>query len=84
MRKRVVLYRQVPGEVLESLWVHFDVTVFEHVNEANRVRFVDALRTAHGIMGNRMQITSELLDAAALLETPQPSLPATTRSMSTI
>jgi gluconate 2-dehydrogenase len=69
MRKRVVLYRRVPGEVLESLRVRFEVTVFEHVNEANRARFVDALRTAHGIMGNWMQISSELLNAAPLLET---------------
>jgi gluconate 2-dehydrogenase len=65
----VVLYRRVPGEVLESLRVRFEVTVFEHVNEVNRARFVDALRTSHGIMGNRMQITSELLNAAPLLET---------------
>ncbi|HLX02235.1 MAG TPA: bifunctional glyoxylate/hydroxypyruvate reductase B, partial [Trinickia sp.] len=68
MRKRVVLYRAVPEDVLEGLRARFDVTVFEHVNEANRALFVDALRTAHGIMGNTLKITSALLDAAPLLE----------------
>lgn len=68
MRKRVVLYRAVPEDVLEGLRARFDVTVFEHVNEANRALFVDALRTAHGIMGNTLKITPELLEAAPLLE----------------
>jgi gluconate 2-dehydrogenase len=68
MRKRVVLYRAVPEDVLDELRAHFDVTVFEHVNESNRALFVHALRTAHGMMGNTLKITAELLDAAPSLE----------------
>jgi glyoxylate/hydroxypyruvate/2-ketogluconate reductase len=68
MRKHVVLYRAVPEDVLEALRARFDVTVFETVDEANRARFVDALRTAHGILGNTLKITHALLDAAPVLE----------------
>src|ERR1700758_2227483 len=68
MRKRVVLYRPVPADVLESLCARFDVTTFDEVNEANRAQFVQALGTAHGIMGNTLKITSVLLDAAPELE----------------
>jgi len=68
MRKRVVLYRAVPEDVLDELRAHFDVTVFEHVNESNRALFVNALRTAHGMMGNTLKITADLLDAAPSLE----------------
>lgn len=68
MRKRVVLYRAVAEEVLEDLRAHFDVTVFDHVDESNRTAFIQALRSAHGTIGNTLKITPELLDAAPLLE----------------
>lgn len=68
MRKRVVLYRPVPADVLESLRARFDVTAFDEVSETNRAEFVQALGSAHGIMGNTLKITAALLDAAPELE----------------
>jgi gluconate 2-dehydrogenase len=68
MRKRVVLYRAVPREVLGLLQENHEVTVYEAVNESNRKAFLDTLGTAHGIMGNTLKITSDMLDAAPLLE----------------
>ena len=68
MKKRVVLYRAVSQEVLETLREHFEVKVYEEVNEANRGAFIDALGTAHGIMGNTLKITPAFLEAAPLLE----------------
>jgi glyoxylate/hydroxypyruvate/2-ketogluconate reductase len=68
MNKRVVLYRAVPEEVLKNLREHFDVKLYEAINESNRGAFLDSLGAAHGIMGNRLKITPEILDAAPLLE----------------
>ncbi|WP_206996411.1 2-hydroxyacid dehydrogenase [Trinickia mobilis] len=68
MRKRVVLYRAVPKDVVDVLRRHFDVTEFAAVDEGNRRAFIEALGAAHGIIGNMLKITTDLLDAAPLLE----------------
>ncbi len=68
MKKHVVLYRKVPEDVLQSLRREFDVTAFDDVDDANRMRFVEALGSAHGIMGNTLRIGAALLEAAPRLE----------------
>jgi gluconate 2-dehydrogenase len=68
MRKRVVLYRAVPDDVAARLHAEFEVSAFDRVDETNRDQFNDALGHAHGIIGNTMRITDELLDAAPRLE----------------
>ncbi len=68
MKKRVVLYRAVPKDVLDLLKGHFDVKAFDAIGDDNRAAFIEALGTAHGMMGNMLKITSELLDAAPMLE----------------
>jgi glyoxylate/hydroxypyruvate/2-ketogluconate reductase len=68
MNKRVVLYRAVPDDVATLLSSQFDVTAFDKVDDTNRARFIDALGSAHGILGNTMRISPELLDAAPHLE----------------
>lgn len=68
MKKHVVLYRKVPEDVLQSLRREFDVTAFDDVDDANRTRFVEALGSAHGIMGNTLKIGAALLEAAPRLE----------------
>jgi gluconate 2-dehydrogenase len=68
MRKRVVLYRPAPNDTVDILRQHFDVIELAAVDAGSRRAFIEALGTAHGIMGNTLKITTELLDAAPLLE----------------
>jgi gluconate 2-dehydrogenase len=66
MKKRVVAYRKLPTPVLRILEAQFDVTVADADTE--RAAFMDALAGAHGTIGNKLKLTSELLDTAPTLE----------------
>jgi glyoxylate/hydroxypyruvate/2-ketogluconate reductase len=68
MRKRIVVYRNVPQSALALLREQHDVTVVEQVDAASRAALIEALGGAHGILGNNLKITPELLDAAPCLE----------------
>jgi lactate dehydrogenase-like 2-hydroxyacid dehydrogenase len=67
MKKRVVAYRRLPAAAVELLEARCDL----RIADANRERaaFLDALASAHGIIGNKLRITPALLDAEPLLET---------------
>ena len=66
MKKRVVAYRKLPISVLQILEAQLDVTVADADTE--RAAFLDALASAHGTIGNKLKLTSELLDTAPMLE----------------
>jgi gluconate 2-dehydrogenase len=66
MKKRVVAYRRLPAAALAVLETRCDLRVVDA--DDNRAAFLDALAHAHGIVGNKLKITPELLDAAPLLE----------------
>jgi gluconate 2-dehydrogenase len=66
MKKRVVAYRKLPAAVLQILEAQFDVTVADADTE--QAAFMDALAGAHGTIGNKLKLTSELLDIAPTLE----------------
>lgn len=68
MRKRIVVYRSVPQSALALLREQHDVVEVEQVAAASRAPLIEALARAHGILGNNMKITPELLDAAPFLE----------------
>jgi gluconate 2-dehydrogenase len=63
-----VLYRAVSKDIVEGLREHFDVTEFAGIDDGNRRAFIEALGTAHGIMGNMLKVTTDLLEAAPSLE----------------
>ncbi len=68
MKKQVVLYRPIPETELNRLKDHFDVTVFDQVNDKNHNEFVSALQQADGIIGSGVVMTDELLDKAPKLK----------------
>ncbi len=68
MKKHVVLYRKIPDKELNRLKEHFDVTVFNQVNNENHDAFVAALEHADGIIGSGVVMPDELLDKAPKLK----------------
>ena len=72
MKKRVVVYKELPQDQLARLTERFDVTCFDGVDAANREAFRAALRTAHGIIG-----ASAKIDAAVLAEAEQIEIAST-------
>lgn len=68
MKKKVILYTSIPKNELDRLREHFDVTVFNQLNDANRAEFNAALVEAHGIIGSGVVMSDELLDTAPYLK----------------
>lgn len=68
MKQRVVVYKKLPEHLMEQLHAEFDVSLFERVNDGNRAAFLEALKTAHGMIGASLPITNEMLDAAPELK----------------
>lgn len=68
MKKKVIVYKSIPEKELNRLNEHFDVTVFNELNDTNRVEFNTALTTAHGIIGSSVMMPNELLDTAPHLQ----------------
>ncbi|EJN02029.1 D-glycerate dehydrogenase [Herbaspirillum sp. YR522] len=67
MKQRVVVYKKLPEHLMDRLRAEFDVTAFERIDSSNRGAFVDALKSAHGMIGASLQISNDMLDAAPAL-----------------
>jgi gluconate 2-dehydrogenase len=67
LMKRVVVYRQLPPAVLAFLHEHCSVDAVDASGDLQPL--LQALSTAHGMIGNKLRITPGILDAAPLLET---------------
>src|SRR5258708_1363747 len=65
--KHVVAYRSLPPAVLGLLREHCSVELVD-VSSGDLAPFRRALGTAHGMVGNNLKITPEILDAAPLLD----------------
>lgn len=68
MKQRVVVYKTLPEHLNEQLRAEFDVTFFDRINDGNRAAFLEALKTAHGILGASLPITNQMLDGAPELK----------------
>jgi len=68
MKQHVVVYKALPEDLLSRLQAEFDVTYFTGIDAANRARFLEALKTAQGMIGASLPITSDMLDAAPQLK----------------
>ncbi|MFL9923359.1 D-glycerate dehydrogenase [Herbaspirillum lusitanum] len=64
MKQRVVVYKKLPDELMQSLREEFEVTAFDRIDDSNRAAFLDAIKSAHGILGSTIRITNEMLDSA--------------------
>jgi gluconate 2-dehydrogenase len=65
--KHVVVYRSLPAAVLAFLHEHCSVNVVDVGHGLQPL--LQALPSAHGMIGNKLRISAEILDAARLLET---------------
>lgn len=68
MKQHVVVYKNLPDDLLQGLRAEFDVTYFESINAGNRPQFLSALATAQGMIGSSLPITNDMLVAAPLLK----------------
>lgn len=64
MKQHVVVYKNLPDELLARLQQEFDVSYFEAITDANRAQFLQALTTAHGLLGASLPISNAMLDSA--------------------
>ena len=68
MKQHVVVYKNLPDDLLQRLRSEFEVTYFAAINADNRTQFLHALCTAHGMIGASVPVSSEMLEAAPLLK----------------
>ncbi|RCX06916.1 2-hydroxyacid dehydrogenase [Marinomonas foliarum] len=68
MKKKVILYRDIPAEERQRLEAEFDVTFFDGVSKDNKGAFTAALADAEGLIGSSIGMSPELLDLAPKLK----------------
>lgn len=68
MKKKVVLYKQIPQEQRERLERHFTLTAFDGINQDNRAKFLAALADAEGLIGASVSMGPEVLEHAPKLQ----------------
>lgn len=64
MKQHVVVYKNLPDALLARLRQEFEVTYFEAITDANRAQFLQALTSAHGLLGASLPISNAMLDSA--------------------
>ena len=67
-RKKVLVFRELPGDQLERLRALHDVTVASPKDPAQRPAFDAALPLAHGLIGSSVRVDAALLARATQLE----------------
>lgn len=68
MKKKVVLYKSIPEQYQRQLEQHFDLQVFDGVNDTNRSEFEAALSDAEGAIGASVEMPPQLLETASNLQ----------------
>ncbi|NLQ17706.1 D-glycerate dehydrogenase [Marinomonas sp. M1K-6] len=68
MKKKVILYRDIPAPERQRLEAQCDVTFFDGINQDNQQAFVSALADADGLIGSSTDMRPELLDRAPKLK----------------
>ncbi|MCM3408551.1 2-hydroxyacid dehydrogenase [Metabacillus litoralis] len=64
MKKKVVIYREVPEKVINTLKEKFEVSYFKNLHTNNYDEFINELHNASGLLGASMKMDKELLDHA--------------------
>ncbi|ANU38986.1 NAD(P)-dependent oxidoreductase [Vibrio scophthalmi] len=68
MKKKVVLYKQIPSAELMRLKMHFEVCFFDGLNDDNYDEFISSLSDAHGLIGASKPINESILKYAPKLK----------------
>jgi glyoxylate/hydroxypyruvate/2-ketogluconate reductase len=68
MKKKVILYRNIPAQERQRLDEQFNVTFFNGINEDNKEAFKTALADAEGLIGTSTKMSSALLSLAPKLK----------------
>jgi len=68
MKKKVILYRNIPVAERQRLEAEFDVTFFNGISNDNKGAFTAALADAEGLIGSSIRMSPELLDLAPKLK----------------
>ncbi len=68
MKPKVVLYKTIPTQELAQLESHFEVTLFDSVNDSNKEEFFAAIEEADGIIGSGVMMPNERLERAVNLK----------------
>jgi glyoxylate/hydroxypyruvate/2-ketogluconate reductase len=68
MKKKVILYRDIPAAERQRLDDQFSVIFFNGINEDNKAAFIAALADAEGLIGTSTKMSSELLSLAPKLK----------------
>lgn len=67
IKKSVAVYKKLPEVLLSGLRDEFELSYFEGIDDANRADFIEALKTADGLLGASMKVSAQLLEPATRL-----------------
>jgi glyoxylate/hydroxypyruvate/2-ketogluconate reductase len=67
IKKSVVVYKKLPEVLLSALRGEFELSYFEGIDDANRAGFIEALRTADGLLGASVKLSATMLEPATRL-----------------
>jgi gluconate 2-dehydrogenase len=67
MKPKVLIYKEIPEEVLAFIQESFDVDYFDKLKDFTDSNFRYALKQANGLLGSGLPINKELLDLAPQL-----------------
>lgn len=68
MKKRIVLYKRLSGDLMARLQSQVEVTLVDEPWQDGQARLRDALPGAHGLLGASLRVDAGLLDLAPDLE----------------
>ncbi|MFV2048962.1 2-hydroxyacid dehydrogenase [Metabacillus sp. YM-086] len=68
MKKKIVIYREVPERVVNTLKENFEVSYFKNLHTNNYDEFIKELHHADGLLGASMKMDKTLLDHAPKLK----------------
>ncbi|MGE8323548.1 MAG: NAD(P)-dependent oxidoreductase, partial [Pseudomonas sp.] len=68
MKKRIVLYKRLPDDLMARLHERVEVTWVDTAQADGLARLRDALPGAHGLLGASLRLDASLLDLAPQLE----------------
>ncbi|MDQ0229251.1 2-hydroxyacid dehydrogenase [Metabacillus malikii] len=68
MKKKVIVYRKVPEDVIEKLAEHVEVVYYKNLTEQNYDDFLKSLQTADGLLGASLKIDDDFLQKAPKLK----------------
>ena len=63
-KKKVILYKKIPTDLLNFLEDNFDVVFFNKINEENYSEFINQLPSAEGLIGSSFDLKGDILDIA--------------------